>query len=157
MYLILYTVDKKPAAVICICCTVLLKFVDSRVWICLLCKLPFRDCKSYEIHWQSKHSTPGSGDDHSCAHCGRRFRQTRQLQLHKCRPENYASNIQKEMRQQNRHSCSVQYVGPTFVKVLRHDDILAVVGDIFSHSDNVEDDECAADIQSTDNGQLTDS
>jgi len=46
------------------------------------------------------------------------------------------------MRQQSRHcsrSASVQYVGPTFVKVQRHNDILAIVGDIFSDTDNDED------------------
>jgi len=117
--------------------------IDSHVWICLLCKLPFRHRKSYEIHHHSKHMMLDSCYKHSCVHCGRRFRQSRQLQLHKCRPENYASNIQKEMRQRDCHrftTATVEYVGPTFVRVQRHDDILTIVGDIFSHAHDDDDD-----------------
>jgi len=108
--------------------------------------------------------TPGSRCSlRQCAHCGRTFRQSRQLQLHKCRPENYASNIQKEMHQQSRHrsrSAAVQYIGLTFVKVQRHDDILAIVGDIFSHTDYGEDNAlentCITDTHSSDVVCLTD-
>jgi len=41
------------------------------------------------------------------------------------------------MRLQNRPGAStVQYIGPTVVRVQRHDDILAIVGDIFSQADD---------------------
>ena len=131
--------------------TIVLTCVESHVWICLLCKLPFRNHTSYEMHRRSKHTTFASSYKCNCAHCGRRFRQSSQLRLHKCRPENYASNIQKEMRQRNCRTstaAAVQYVGPTFVQVQRHDDILAIVGDIFTHACN--DDEDALDNSCTD-------
>ena len=154
--IVLYCIS---AVVVCICHAI----VASHVWICLLCKLPFRNSKSYEIHHRGKHTAPASNSDHSCAHCGRTFRHDRQLQLHKCRPENYASNVQKEMRQRSRRlsgSAATQYIGPTFVKVPRHDDILAVVGDIFSHSDNGDDgaveSTCVADSPSSGIGRFTD-
>jgi len=50
------------------------------------------------------------------------------------------------MQQRNSHrstAASVQYIGPTFVRVQRHDDILAIVGDIFSACND--DDEDAMD------------
>ena len=89
---------------------------------------------------------------HSCAHCGRRFGQSRQFQLHKCRPENYASNVQKEMRLRNSRrstTASVEYIGPTFIRVQRHDDILAIVGDVFSHA-------CNDDVDTLDDGCIGD-
>lgn len=122
--------------------SVVLTCVDSHVWICLLCKLPFRNHTSYQVHHRSKHTAPESSYKYSCAHCGRRFRQSSQLRLHKCRPENYASNVQKEMQQRNCHRStagSVQYIGPTFVRVQRHEDILAIVGDIFTACNDDED------------------
>jgi len=115
-----------------------LTFIDSHVWICLLCKLPFQNRGSYELHQRVKHTTPGSSYKHSCGHCGRRFRQPRQLELHKCRPQNFACNVQKEIRLQNCrrfNAATVEYIGPTFVRVQRHDDILAIVGDVFTHTD----------------------
>ena len=115
--------------------------VGTYVWICLLCKLPFRDRSSYETHQSMQHSMHHSYNKQSCAHCGRQFAQCRQFQLHKCRPENYANNIQKEMLLQSCHSADArQYIGPTFVTVKRHDDILAIVGDIFSHMYTSKDD-----------------
>jgi len=69
------------------------------------------------------------------------------------------------MRQRSRRlSCSAatQYIGPTFVKVPRHDDILAVVGDIFSHSESDNGDDgavestCVADSPSSGIGRFTD-
>ena len=101
------------------------------------CLLRIADHTKFITTSSIRHSTAGTS---IAVHIADEFRQSRQLQRHKCRPENYASNVQKEMRQRNCRN-SAQYIGPMFVTVPRHNDILDIVGDIFSHASD-DDDTC---------------